>query len=195
MISIVEIDGKLISSQVFEEKFVCDLSACKGACCVEGDAGAPITTEEAGLLEDELENILPYLRPEGVKSIEKEGVFTIDWDGEKVTPLVNHKECAFAIFEKDGTAKCGIEKAWENGDATIRKPISCHLYPIRVAQYEKYEALNYHEWKICEPACECGSKLNVPVFKFLKNALIQKYGASFYSELELVYDEMKSNKD
>ena len=187
MTSIVEVGDKLVSSELFEEKFVCDLSACKGACCVEGDAGAPLTDEEATLLEDELENIAPYLRPEGLKAIEKEGVFTIDWDSEKVTPLVNGKECAFAIFDDNGTAKCGIEKAWEEGKTKFRKPISCHLYPIRVAKLKDYEALNYHRWKICEPACDCGSKLNVPVFRFLKSALIQKYGEAFYAQLEVVY--------
>lgn len=191
MVSIIEIEGKLISSEIFEEKFVCDLSACKGACCVEGDAGAPVTTEEASILEDELDKILPYLREEGKDAIDKEGVFTIDWDQEQVTTLVNHKECAFAIFDKDGTAKCGIEKAWENCDSKIRKPISCHLYPIRISQYEKYEAVNYHQWDICKPACDCGSKLNVPVFRFLKDALIMKYGESFFKELELVYKEFK----
>lgn len=194
MPTVIEIEGKLFSSELFEEKFVCDLAACKGACCVEGDSGAPMTDEEASILEDELENIKPYLRPEGIKAIEKDGVFTIDWDSEKVTPLVNGKECAFAIFDDNGTAKCGIEKAWEEGETKFRKPISCHLYPIRVTQLKEYEALNYHRWKICEPACDCGSKLNVPIFRFLKDALIQNYGADFFAALEATYEQLNAKK-
>lgn len=188
MQSIIEINGKLISADIFEEKFVCDLSACKGACCVEGDSGAPLNIEEASLLEDEYENIKPFLRPEGIKAIEENGVFSIDWDQEPVTTLIEGKECAFVVFDENGISKCGIEKAWEAGATKFRKPISCHLYPIRVTRYEKFEALNYHKWNICKPACECGSKLNIPAFRFLKEPLIQKFGKEFYEEMESVYN-------
>lgn len=186
----LEIDNKLISLDVFERKFVCDLTACKGACCVEGDAGAPLTMEEVDILEEELEKIKPFMRSEGIEMVEKTGVFYMDDDNEPVTTLVNGKECAFVRFDDKGTALCSVEDAYNQGVISFKKPISCHLYPIRVAKYRNFEAVNYNEWHICKPACNCGAKLNVPVYKFLKEPIIRKWGQSFFNELEIAAKEL-----
>lgn len=173
----------LISEDVLEKKFVCDLQACKGACCVQGDAGAPLTIEEASILDDIYEDIKWELTEEGRVAIEKNGKYEIDSEGDLGTTLVEGKHCAYAIFD-NGVAKCGIENACKKGLTNFQKPVSCHLYPIRIKQLnEEIEALNYHQWDICAPACQCGDKLQVPVYKFLKTALIRKYGAEWYEEL------------
>lgn len=189
----IEIDKKLISLDVFERKFVCDLNACKGACCIEGDAGAPLTLDEVDILEENLDKIKPYMRTEGIRAVEKEGVFYMDLDNEPVTTLVNGKECAFVRFDDQGTALCSIEDAYNEKIIGFKKPISCHLYPIRVAKFREYEAVNYNEWHICKPACSCGAKLNVPVYKFLKEAIIRKWGEDFYKEIEMAGKELENN--
>lgn len=185
----IEIDDKLVSEEIFKEKFVCDLNACKGACCIEGDAGAPLNEDEAELIEANLEAIKPFMREEGIKAIEKEGIYYNDIDGQMVTTLVNKKECAFVYFDNQGITKCAIEKAHREGKSNFLKPISCHLYPIRIKKLKYYDALNYDRWDICAPACACGSELNVPVYKFLKNPIIRKYGEDFYQKLEIVDTE------
>lgn len=179
----IEIDNKILSKDIFDKKFVCDLNACKGACCVEGDSGAPLEEEEIHILEDIYDAVKPYLRKEGIKAIKEQGNWIIDNDGDYVTPLRDGKECAYTIFE-NGMAQCGIEKAWKEGKINYRKPISCHLYPIRIKKYKKFEAVNYDVWDLCKPACACGEALQVPVYKFLKEALIRKYGGEFYAEVE-----------
>lgn len=185
-IMLVEILDKVVSTQLFERKFVCDLNACKGACCVQGDSGAPLTYEEVDQMEADLDEYLPYMRPEGIAEVEKNGVFYIDQDNEPVTALVNGAECAFVYFDEKGITKCAIEKAHAEGKTKFKKPISCHLFPIRVKKFDTMTALNYSEWDICEPACACGDKLDVPVYKFLKEPLIRAFGAEFFSEIELV---------
>ena len=187
---LVEIKDKIVSTQIFEKQFVCDLTACKGACCIEGDGGAPVTEEEVQIIEQNLEYIKPYMRPEGIAAIEQNGVVYDDEDFEPATTLVNGKECAFVYFDKSNTAKCAIEKAQRDGKIDFIKPISCHLYPIRTKQFAEYTALNYEKWDICEPACACGEKLDVPVFKFLKEPLIRAFGPEFYQELEIVSKEL-----
>jgi Protein of unknown function (DUF3109) len=185
----ISIGKTLISDDVIEEKFVCDLQKCKGACCVEGISGAPLTQEEAKILEDIFDKVKPYLTPQGLKAINKYGLHLTDDDGDLVTPLVNGTdECAFTIFE-NGTAFCGIEKAWKDGVINFRKPVSCHLYPIRITEHKNYDAVNYSEWELCAPACKLGKKLKVPVYKFLKEALIRKYGEVWYAELEQFVEE------
>jgi len=179
------VDDKLVSEELFDKQFVCDLNACKGVCCVEGDAGAPLSNEEANILEEELDNIRPFLRKEGLEAISKEGVFSIDSDGDMVTPLVEGKECAYVVFEENGLASCGIEKAWKAGKTDFRKPISCHLYPVRAAQVSEYTALNYHKWGICSAACTLGEQLKVPVYVFVKDALVRAYGKPWYDELSV----------
>lgn len=189
---LVEIDDKIVSTQIFDKKFVCDLNACKGACCIEGDAGAPLTKEEVSILEENLDAIKPFMRPEGQKAVEKSGVFYMDEENEPVTTLVNGGECAFVFFDEKGITKCAVEAAYLEGKTDFKKPISCHLYPIRVKKFNEYKALNYDKWSICEPACTCGDALNVPVFRFLKEPLIRAFGEEFYSELENVDRELKS---
>ncbi len=180
----IQIDNKLISEDIFEKEFVCNLSKCKGACCVEGDVGAPLEREETKILEDIFEKVKPYLRPEGVKALEEQGTWTVDpLDGDFVTPMVNGEECAYVIFDEKGITKCGIEKAYEDGAVDWQKPISCHLYPIRVNEYSTFTALNYHVWPICSDACALGKELQVPIYKFLKTPLIRKYGEDFYKTL------------
>jgi hypothetical protein len=160
---LIEIDNKIISSEIFNRKFVCDLSACKGACCVEGDAGAPLKNEEVLLLTKNIEKIIPYMRPEGIKAIQSNGISCTDAENETTTSLVDGKECAFVQFDDHHVAKCAIETAYLAGSIPNLKPLSCHLYPIRIKEFNEYTALNYDEWKICAPACVCGETLAVPV--------------------------------
>ena len=190
----LQIDDTIISLEILTEEFVCNLSACKGACCVEGDAGAPLEKTELKILAKEFRAIRPFLRPEGVKAIELQGTSIKDIDGEWVTPLREGKECAYTVFDADGTAKCGIENAWKAGKTTFRKPISCHLYPIRTKKYESFEAINYNRWHICSDACALGRELKVPVYKFLKEPLIRRYGESWYAELEIAATEFADSK-
>ena len=193
---LVEILDKVVSTQIFDRKFVCDLNACKGACCVQGDSGAPLTYEEVDQMEQDLDEYLPYMRPEGIAEVEKNGVFYIDQDNEPVTSLVNGAECAFVYFDGDGTAKCSVEKAYLEGKTKFKKPISCHLFPIRVKKFDSMTALNYSEWDICEPACACGDKLDVPVYKFLKEPLVRAFGQEFFDEIQLVGGILRNeNKD
>ena len=192
---LVEIDDKLISTQLFDRKFVCDLNACKGACCVEGDAGAPLTYEEVDKIEEDLDVILPYMRTEGIEAVKKTGVYYLDQEGEPVTTLVNGAECAFVYFDEHGITKCAIEKAFLEGKTTFKKPISCHLYPIRVRKFEQYTALNYDEWDICDPACKLGESLNVPVYKFLKEPIVREWGEAFYKELDEVATQWKNEQE
>jgi hypothetical protein len=186
---LIELDDKIISTQIFDKKFVCDLNSCKGACCVEGDAGAPLTWEEVEIIQENLEKIKPFMRQEGIEIIAKSDVFYLDEEDQPVTSLVNHKECVFVQFE-NGIAKCSIEQANKEGSLSFKKPISCHLYPIRLKKFNDYTAMNYEEWDVCKPACSCGEQLNVPVFKFLKEPLIRAFGEEFYSELEQVSKEI-----
>lgn len=189
---LVEIQDKIVSTQIFERQFVCDLTACKGACCIEGDGGAPLTKDEVQIIEENLPQILPFMRPEGIAAVEAFGVAYEDEDFEPATTLVDGKECAFVYFDQSNTAKCAIEKAQREGKIDFIKPLSCHLYPIRTKQFNDYMALNYEKWDICEPACACGEKLEVPVFKFLKEPLIRAFGSEFYQELEVVARELDS---
>jgi hypothetical protein len=182
---LLELKDKVVSTQLFERKFVCDLNTCKGACCVQGDAGAPITLEEIDILEDDLDQIKPYMRREGIHAVESAGVFYMDVENEPVTTLVNGHECAFVFFDEKGITKCAIEEAYTNGKTSIKKPVSCHLYPIRVMDFHEKLALTYNEWDICAPACACGDKLDVPVYRFLKEPIIRAFGEEFYTELDL----------
>ena len=186
----IQIEDKLISEDIFSEEFVCNLSKCKGACCVEGDIGAPLEKEETKILDDIYEKIKPYLTREGIKAIEEQGTWEIDpSDGDFVTPMVENRECVYVTFDEKGITKCGIEKAYEDGVIDWQKPISCHLYPIRVQKYSTFTALNYHEWFICSDACALGKELQVPVYKFLKTPLIRKFGEDFYTMLSEAAEE------
>lgn len=192
---LVEINDKIISTELFEKNFVCDLNACKGACCIEGDGGAPLTMEEVDVLEEIFDEVKPYMRPEGIAEVEKNGVFYMDIDNEPATILINGEECAFVYFDEKGMAKCAIEKAHKEGKVDFKKPISCHLYPIREKKFTDYIALNYHKWSICDPACRLGDELKVPIFRFLKEPIIRAYGEEFYNELEVVNEEIQKMED
>ena len=189
-----EIDKTIVSIDVVEKKFVCDLEKCRGYCCVHGESGAPLENEEADILEDIYPHIRGFLRKEGIKAIEKQGTSVVDNDNERVTPLIMGKECAYAVFEK-GIAGCGIEKAYEQGATGFRKPLSCHLYPIRIKKFHDFEAVNYDRWSICEPAREAGIRKNVPVFRFVREAIIRKFGAEYFKKLEIAYKEFVSRKE
>lgn len=189
------IDNTLVSLAVIEENFICDLKKCKGACCVMGESGAPLLEEEVAILEKILPEIQEYLQPAGLEAVKKQGVFVIDADDEYVTPLIEGKECAFAIFDEHGIAKCGIEKAWLEGKTKFRKPVSCHLYPIRIRKFKHYDAVNYDQWHICKPAIQLGNKNKVPVYKFVKDSLIRKFGIDWFNTLEAITNEYLSDKN
>lgn len=189
-----QIGDTLISEEILSEEFVCNLSKCKGICCVEGDSGAPLDKEELNILDDIYEDIKPYLRKEGIEAIERKGKYEKDIDGEWVTPLVDNRECAYLIYEENGISKCGIEKAYEDGAVNFKKPISCHLYPIRLKEYRKFTAVNYDVWDICSDACTLGKELKVNVAHFLKDALIRKFGQEWYNELMIIDQEYKNRK-
>jgi len=176
-------DKTLISDDVRNSFFCCDLDSCKGACCVEGDAGAPLEELEISLLEDYLELILPYMLAGGKQVVASSGVFDYDADGNYVTPLVQDRECAFVYYE-DGIARCAVEKAFQEKAIPFPKPVSCNLYPIRIKQLASGEdALNYHKWSICKKAVEKGHKEKVLMYRFLDQALIRKYGRAWYNRL------------
>ena len=181
----IAIDKTLISEDLLEKKFVCDLNACKGACCVAGDSGAPLEKDELPILDSILEKVKPYMVKKGIKAVEKYGSYVIDGDGDYTTTLVSlGAECAFVFFDENKIAKCAIEQAYYDGKIDWKKPISCHLYPVRITAHKEYDAVNYDKWSICKPACECGAKLDVPVYKFLKEPLIRKYGKDWFKQLE-----------
>jgi hypothetical protein len=189
----IELGNTLLSDDIRDEAFVCDLQKCKGACCVEGDLGAPLEKEELSDIDAVIEHVRPYLSAEAIAVLEKEGGYVYDEMGDYSTPTLGGKECAFAFYDERGILKCSIEQAWKDGKTTFRKPISCHLYPIRVTKAGGYEALNYDRWHICSPACELGESLKVPVYKFLKEALVRKYGEEWYANLENLIED-KSNE-
>ncbi|MEQ8583457.1 MAG: DUF3109 family protein [Marinoscillum sp.] len=179
----IQIDQTLISDDIKEQFFVCDLDKCKGACCVEGDLGAPLEKDELADMEEVMEVVKPYLSAEAVAALESNGAYLLDEEGDFSTTTIDNKECAFAFYDDKKILKCSIEQAWRDGKTSIQKPISCHLYPIRVAKLHEFLALNYDRWHICAPACELGEKLSVPVYKFLKDPLIRRFGQEWYQRL------------
>ncbi|MEZ4801263.1 MAG: DUF3109 family protein [Gelidibacter sp.] len=181
----------IISEEIIKKDFVCNLSACKGACCVDGDAGAPLDVSETKILEDIYPKVKPFMRKEGIATIEIQGKFTTNDFGEHETPLIDGADCAYVFFDKKGTALCAIEEAYNQGAVDWKKPVSCHLYPIRVKDYTEFSAVNYHKWDICDDACTLGKELQVPVYKFVKQALIRKFGEDWYAELEKVAEKYK----
>lgn len=188
-----QVKDTLISDDVIEKHFVCDLSKCKGACCIKGDAGAPLTADEVSLLPKIIEKIKPYLRHQGVKAIEKQGTHVIDRENETVTPLVNEEECAYVVFDGE-IAKCGIEKAFNEGAIDFQKPVSCHLYPVRIRKFDRLTAVNYDTWDICAPARENGQNMGVTVASFVKDALIRRFGSDWYKHLSIAVKEISGHK-
>lgn len=189
----IQIEDTIISTDVFEKEFVCNYEKCKGICCVEGDSGAPLDEEELAILDEIYEKVKPFLREEGIKAIEKQGRYVKDFDGDWTTPLVEGAECAYVIFNEKGT-QCGIEKAYEEGKVEYRKPISCHLYPIRLQHYKAFTAVNYDRWPICSDACVLGKRLGVTVAEFTKDALIRKFGIEWYEQLMVAQEEITKLK-
>ena len=181
--SMIDIDGKIVATDILTEEFCCDLSVCKGECCVEGDSGAPLDIEEVDLLEQEWDNYKDYMTPEGVEAIEQQGFMVVDVDGDYTTPLVDGAECAYA-FKENGVTFCAIERAYRKGKTSFLKPISCHLYPIRVKRFSTGDyGLNLHRWNICKCAFECGKKQGVKVYKALEEPLVRAFGREFYEQL------------
>ncbi|APD07167.1 hypothetical protein UJ101_01651 [Flavobacteriaceae bacterium UJ101] len=189
----IHLGKTLVSEDIIEKEFVCNISKCKGICCVEGESGAPLEENETLILDQIYDSVKPYMRLEGIQAIEEQGKHIIDHEGDYVTPLVNQKECAYVIFEENGTASCAIEKAYNDGKVDWKKPISCHLYPIRVTDYSEFSAVNYHRWPICDDACSLGKELQVPIYQFTKESLIRKFGEDWYNELSLVAQEYQKN--
>ncbi len=184
----------IVSEDIIEKDFICNLNACKGACCVDGDAGAPLEEDEAKILQEIYPKVKPFLRREGIKAIEKQGVFITTEDGELETPLINNTDCTYVNFDDRGIALCAIEEAYNQGDVSWKKPVSCHLYPVRVKDYSEFSAVNYHKWQICDDACGLGAALQVPIYKFVKEALVRKFGEDWYMELEKVAHDIKQSK-
>ncbi len=191
----IQIDKTLISLDVIEKQFCCDISQCKGICCIEGDSGAPLTDAEVLAYQKYLPKILPYLSNKNQSVLRENNVFYYDaHDGEKVTTLVDNAECAFTIVE-NGVFSCAIERAFREGVIPVQKPISCHLYPIRCRQYRDFEAINYETWTICKDAVCKGKAENVRVYEFLKEPLLRKYGKAWYKELEKIAKEWLTQKN
>ncbi len=173
----------IVSDDIADKFFVCHIEKCKGACCIEGDLGAPLELDELAILKQIYQEVKPYLSAEGIAAIKEQGFYIKDFEGDYSTPTIENRECAYAIYDENKNLKCGIEQAYLDGKTSFRKPISCHLYPIRAKKYGDFEALNYSRWEICSPACSLGEKLGVPIYKFLKEPLIRKYGQAWYEEL------------
>ena len=190
----LQIDDTIISLELLDESFVCDLEICKGNCCIEGDDGAPLENSEVQILENILPIIWDDLTEKSKEVIRNQGVSYIDDDGEPVTSIVNGEECVFTYTDDSGICKCAIEKAYREGKTDFYKPISCHLYPVRLQQYPDYTAVNYHRWKVCNCARKLGGKLGMPVYKFLKEPLIRKFGEEWYEQLENADAELKNRK-
>ena len=183
------IDDIIVSDDLYLVRFCCDLPKCHGACCVEGDAGAPLTEEEISLLEDHIDDIIPFMTFRGKEIISWQGVFDYDAFGKFVTPLVQDIECVFCNFDGEGMAYCAIQKAFEEGKIPFEKPISCHLYPLRISEYDHYEAVNYHKWHICKPALKKGKKEGLMLYQFLKPSLVRMYGEEWFEKLDLAVKE------
>ena len=177
---------------VFYKNFLCNLSACKGVCCVDGDSGAPLTQEEYKLIEKNYPKFEKHLDTKYKKIIKEKGFAIVDIDGDLVTPLYNNKECVYTYIDKGGCTKCAIEKAFIEGESDFHKPLSCHLFPIRIEEYKNFDAVNYQKIDICKPGRKCGIDNKLPLYKFLKEPLIRKYGEEWYKELEIVAEELKN---
>ncbi|MDD6210011.1 MAG: DUF3109 family protein [Bacteroidales bacterium] len=184
----LQIDDTIISLDLIERRFVCDLSHCKGRCCVEGESGAPLEDEELEILEEILPEVWDDLSSEAKNIIGHQGVAYYDNDGDLVTSIVNGKDCVFTCYDDQGMCKCAIEKAYREGRISFYKPVSCHLYPVRVDTYRDFRAVNYHRWEVCRAAEVLGRRCGVPVYQFLKEPLIRKFGSEWYKQLEAAAD-------
>lgn len=191
----IQIQDTILSNDIFEEHFICDLCKCKGQCCVEGESGAPITLEERAQIESILPEILDDLSPAAREVIDEQGISYVDHDGELVTSLVKGRECVFAYYDEHGICKCAIDTAYREGRIPVQKPISCHLYPIRLNEYDQFTAVNYHRWSVCQPAVRKGRAEGLPLFRFLKEPLIRKFGEEWYREVCEAAEMLKNSAD
>ena len=187
---LVEIGNKIVSTDIFSEQFTCDLNKCKGACCVKGNGGAPLNEKELDKIQNNIEKIKPYMSKSGIETVNREGVYYLDEEDTPATKLIDKKECCFVYFDEDEIAKCSIETAYEAGEINFNKPESCHLYPIRIKEFNEFTAINYEIWDICSPACSLGKSLKVPVYQFLKEPIIRVFGNSFFEELTKIDQEL-----
>jgi Protein of unknown function (DUF3109) len=195
----IEIGNILVSDEVVEMQFVCDLAKCKGGCCEEGDAGAPLEEDEMDIINEVYEKVKPYLSDASIAEIERKGKYVCHKDFGWVTPTLGDDSeiCVYGIRGSDGIIKCGFEQAYYDGVIQWKKPISCHLFPViaRMGKYGEYERVNYEpRQKLCSPACGLGKKLKVPVYEFLKEALIRKYGEEFYAALHEAVKKKESGE-
>ena len=189
----IEVGGHLVSEELAKENFICNLDKCKGACCIEGDSGAPLNEDELQILDDIYPKVKHLMTQKGIEAIEAQGTFVKDLDGDYTTTCVDgNKECAYVTWE-NGITKCAIEKAYEQGIVDWKKPISCHLYPIRLTQYPDFDMLHYDRWSICSPACSFGDEHKVKVYQFLKEPLIRKFGQKFYQELDEIVNALNKS--
>jgi len=180
----IQIDDKIVSLDLLTEKFCCDLGRCKGICCVEGDSGAPLELEEADILEQQYEAYRPYMKPEGIEAVERQGFMVVDGDGDCTTPLIGGRECAYS-FEENGMTLCAVERAYKEGKTDFVKPVSCHLYPIRVSVFGNGTlGLNYHRWEVCRDARIEGRRCGIPVYRALREAIVRRFGEVFFEALE-----------
>lgn len=193
-IPMIQIDDTIISVDCLTEKFCCDLEACKGECCIEGDAGAPVELEEVEALEEALPVVWPMLSASAQAVIDRQGVVYTDEEGDLVTSIVNGKDCVFTCYGEDGTCYCALERAYREGKTSFYKPISCHLYPIRLKRVGDCVALNYNRWNVCKMAVVKGRQLDLPVYRFLKAPLIRRFGEAWYAELESAVEELKQQR-
>lgn len=191
--NMLQIDRTLISLDLITARFTCDLKACKGACCVTGDSGAPLGKGEAEKLDAIYPSLKPFLREESIRAIEEQGTSVIDFEGDQVTPLIDGKECAYTLFE-NGIARCAIETAYSKGAIDFRKPISCYLYPVRIKKYKNFDAVNYDQWDICKPAISLGNKLQTPVYRFAEKPLVHHFGQEWFNLLETAANNLVIEK-
>ncbi len=191
----IQIANTLLSDDIFEAQFICDLCKCKGQCCVDGESGAPLTREEHDKIEEILPVIWDDLSPKAQQLISEQGISYNDTDGELVTSIVNGEECVFTYYDENGICKCAIDTAYREGRIAVQKPISCHLYPIRLTDYADYTAVNYHQWSICRPAVKLGRKEGVPLYRFLREPLIRRFGEEWYNEVCEAATLLKKSKE
>jgi len=189
----LQIDDTIVSLDLIEKNFACDLKACKGSCCRYGDSGAPLAPGEAEELDRIWPDLWPFLRPEGIREIENQGKSVIDIEGDRVTPLINNEECAYTVME-EGIFRCGIEMAFNAGAVDFRKPISCHLFPVRIKPYRDFRAVNYEEWSICRSGVAAGNRQGRKLYLFLREPLVRAFGVEWYDKLTWAADEYGKNK-
>lgn len=188
----LRIDDTIFSFDILDQKFKCNLQQCKGNCCRYGDSGAPLSASEVSILQEIWPDVKDYLRPEGIAAIEEKGTSVLDFENDNVTPLIGNEECAYAIV-RDDIYMCGIEKAYTDGKISFVKPLSCHLFPVRIKYYSDFRAVNYQELSICSHARKTGTREGIYVYKFLKEPLVRLLGADLYNELCIAADELRSN--